>query len=238
MERGIDLDSFEYRKQVWENEYRSRKGLPSSNTYNPSTSLRFFLEEYPNISKELAIDIGCGNGRNSIYLAEKGFKKVIGFDISTEAIGQANSIIDEKGLVKNIKLYSKDAMEGIDAEDNSADLVIDMMTLHSLTKEARDNLISDSIRVMKSRGYYLLFTINASSKSSQELIKRYPGPEINSYRFGVDSDIITEKVFTKEELINIFKPLKLVSYKEIVSTTKVYKGHYNRVYCNVLFQKI
>ncbi len=238
MERSIDLDSSEYRKQVWENEYRSRKGLPSSNTYNPSTSLRFFLDDYPDITKDLAIDIGCGNARNSIYLAEKGFKNVIGFDISTEAIGQANSIIDEKGLGKNIKLYSKDALQGINAEDNSADLVIDMMTLHSLTKEARENLISESIRVMKSGGYYLLFTINASSESSQELIKRYPGPENNSYRFSVDSDIITEKVFSKDELINIFKPLKLISYKEIVSTTRAYKGHYNRVYCNVLFQKI
>lgn len=238
MERDIDLDSSEYRKKVWENEYRFRKGLPSSNTFNPSLSLKYFLDDYTDINKGLAIDIGCGNARNCLYLHENGFKKVLGFDISESAIEFGKMMIKEKGLEKEISIEARDIKDGFVCEDNTVDLIIDMMTLHSLTKKARDSVISQSIKVMKKGAHYLLFTIEAGSPSSQALIEQCPGPEVNSYRFQVDSDIITEKVFSKKELISMFAPLKMVSYLEITAKTKAYKGQYNRVYCNVLFQKL
>ncbi|MBI2356880.1 class I SAM-dependent methyltransferase [Candidatus Dojkabacteria bacterium] len=232
------FDSSQYRKYIWEKEYSTRKALPSSNTNNPSSSLRYFLHDYPNINKDLAVDIGCGNGRNAIFLHNQGFKKIVGYDISEEAIKQGKSEVAKLGLDGSIQLKAQNLSITLDIEDKSADLVIDMMTLHSLSKETRDSCVKEIKRVLKPGGYYLLFTIQADSPSSQELIKKYPGPENNSYRFEVEGDVITEKVFEKTELERIFSPLKLVSYTEFGSNTKAYSGIYSRVYCNALFQNI
>lgn len=234
----VDFDSPEYRKKLWDKEYSSRKGLPSTNTYNPSLSLKLFLDENRDINKDLAVDIGCGNGRNCLYLFERGFNKVLGYDISTEAINLGKKVVEERNLYSNISLVDRDIADGIDATDETVDLIIDMMTMHSLVKASREATIKESIRTLKVGGHYLLFTIDADSPSSQSLTQSNPGPEPNSYRFNIDTDTITEKAFTKDELISIFSPLQILSYKKIETDTKAYNNLYRRVYCNVVFQKI
>ncbi|MBN9661614.1 MAG: class I SAM-dependent methyltransferase [Acidobacteria bacterium] len=53
---------------------------------NPSTLV---LETTANLKPGAALDVGMGNGRNSIYLARKGWK-VTGVDISPAAVKQAS----------------------------------------------------------------------------------------------------------------------------------------------------
>jgi tellurite methyltransferase len=57
-----------------------------------------FLEENIHlIPKGKVLDIAMGGGRNSVYLAQKGFD-VEGVDSSTEAINMANALAKEKGV--------------------------------------------------------------------------------------------------------------------------------------------
>lgn len=65
-------------REKWDSRYRNKLGDTV-----PSTILKKFIDLAP-IGN--ALDIACGNGRNSIYLAQKGFV-VDAVDISTVATG-------------------------------------------------------------------------------------------------------------------------------------------------------
>ena len=67
---------------------------------------------WKNMGKQTVLDIGCGRGRHSLYLAEMGFK-VTATDLSPEGIVQLNKQARQKNL-----------------EDNISTLVCDMLDLH------------------------------------------------------------------------------------------------------------
>lgn len=56
-----------------------------------------------------AIDLGCGNGRDSIFLASQGFD-VIGVDFSEVAISQAREIAEAAGLERPPRLEVADLL--------------------------------------------------------------------------------------------------------------------------------
>ncbi|HVX92585.1 MAG TPA: class I SAM-dependent methyltransferase [Candidatus Dojkabacteria bacterium] len=236
---NTDFDSTEYRQYIWDKEYSTRKGLPSTNTTHPSTSLRMFLEKYKDINKDYALDVGCGAGRNSFYLIDNGFKHVVGIDLSQVAIDLANKESEEKGYHNKIAFKQGDiANELKNVPDNSFDLIIDMMSLHAMTKWSRESVIKEVQRTLKPNGYLLIFTITAASPAAIDLMKKYPGPEENSYRYEIAKDTITEKAFTQEELEKAFDKLKLISWENVTSETKAFDNVYSRVYSNVLFKKV
>ncbi len=64
-------------REKWDSRYRKHMG---------GTEPSLIVKEYADLAScGNALDIACGNGRNSLYLAEKGFK-VDAVDISTEAM--------------------------------------------------------------------------------------------------------------------------------------------------------
>ncbi len=66
-------------KNYWNGFYSSDAGLKEE---DPSS---FLSQMLPNLKKGKAMDIGCGTGRNTFYLAEKGFE-MEGIDFSDVAI--------------------------------------------------------------------------------------------------------------------------------------------------------
>jgi len=78
----------------WENRYL--EGNIPWDSGHPSTELVRVLDE-ERIAPCPAIDLGCGTGSNTIYLADRGFEAT-GFDLSPTAIEraegkQANAVV-------------------------------------------------------------------------------------------------------------------------------------------------
>ena len=61
----------------------------------------------PELKVGKAIDIGMGEGRNAIYLAQKGFQ-VDGIDASSVAIERARKLAEEKGVKIEAKVQNLD----------------------------------------------------------------------------------------------------------------------------------
>jgi tellurite methyltransferase len=92
-------------KTIWDEKY-SRK----SYVFGKSPAL-FLAENYHHIPFEASVlDMGMGEGRNAVFLAQKGYK-VTGVDISSVAIKKSYILAREhgvkiKGIVASLKKYS------------------------------------------------------------------------------------------------------------------------------------
>jgi tellurite methyltransferase len=63
----------------------------------PSTMARIFFQKFPPQDDQKLLDIGCGEGRDSIFFAQNGYQ-VTGFDASNEGIQKSMSRADELNL--------------------------------------------------------------------------------------------------------------------------------------------
>lgn len=139
----------------WDKEYEDPEHLALSK--NPSGELeifvRWFEKEYGDgiFNYTNVLDVGCGNGRNLIALAEIGASGV-GFDISSEAVSQAQS--DGKAFPK-ISFSVADMKSPLPYPDASFDLVIDLMVSHHLTKDEHARYMKEIMRVLKPDGWML-----------------------------------------------------------------------------------
>lgn len=69
-------------------------GCPSSRRSQPN---RFLVEEAVGLPAGRALDLACGEGRNSVWLAEQGWE-VTGVDFSPVGIGKARRLSQERGV--------------------------------------------------------------------------------------------------------------------------------------------
>ncbi len=238
-------------KKFWNKEYDKKYGKNNKggngNARNlaistkPSSDLIKFLKWFDKYDArhiaELSLgagsyvyDIGCGNGRNLIYLAKEFGMAGSGFDISAQAI--------ETAIEKSVGLeleYTVHAMDGtIDLPDNSVDLVLDMMASHFLDAEGRERLRYEIARVLKPGGwlFYKTFLLEGDLHA-KKMLKKYPTDEKGSYihpHMGV-----AEHVSTIDEIIDdygqLFKIHKMVKSHNHIKNGKAHKRRSVSVYC-------
>jgi len=88
---------------LWEEIYRKET---KTYKWTPSDSVVNFLPVLKDISAHKVLDVGCGTGRNALFLGKEGFI-VVGIDISKTALQVADQKIKNEGL-HNIILLQGD----------------------------------------------------------------------------------------------------------------------------------
>ena len=136
----------------WDQIYR--KYPPNSWGWELSRPRSILIEsiERGRIRKGKALDLCCGAGTNTNYLAKKGFD-VTGIDISTKAIEYAKM---KSANVEGRTSFVKESFINLSFQDDVFNFVFDMGCFHHVEIEDRDNFIKEIHRVMKERGVYLL----------------------------------------------------------------------------------
>jgi len=193
-------------KDFWNREYKTAEHLALSSA--PSEDLekftrwlergykREFLNAYARV-----LDLGCGNGRNLIYLAQAYAMKGTGYDISDEAIKQARQA--SKGLP--IAYEVRSIAEPLPLPDGSQTFVLDMMTSHFLRKAEREALRGEIVRVLHPGGWLFFKSFLADEDLNvKRLLRENPADEENAYihpKMGV-----YEYVWTEEALHDFFAP--------------------------------
>lgn len=131
--------------------------LPIVNIYE-KLDINFtpFFKESIQLFKELGykriLDIGCGYGKHSIYLADNNFT-VTSIDINPQALEWLKGYIDRKSI-SNITLLQAD-INSLPFQDNYFDAVICTSVLHHQDIKHIKNSISEIYRVLKQNGYFL-----------------------------------------------------------------------------------
>src|SRR5260370_25874066 len=91
---GCDMKTQRRRRQeqfvsrdVGNREYASIKAIPSSTREQPAKALVLFADLLGFSNGARVLDAGCGNGRNSVFLAQRGCR-VTAVDFSEEAVNE------------------------------------------------------------------------------------------------------------------------------------------------------
>lgn len=111
---------------------------------------RYISNDYLINNKESIIEIGCGIGRMTKYMA-KDFKEVVGFDVSGEMIKQGNKRLMD---YPNVVLMETDG-ETLPMENDRATFVFSYLVFqHMKTKEMIEKNCREVYRVLKKGGLF------------------------------------------------------------------------------------
>ncbi len=145
-------------KEDW---IKAWKGKPHfGNSLVPSKLAKTIIrEDKENTSKSNILEIGCGNGRDSLYFGKQGYS-VIGIDISPDAI----RIAEKNNKLNNVVFEVGDAEE-LDFDDEYFDVVYSLSVLHSTNLEKS---IKEVSRVLVSNGLALFYLYNKTTYTDKD----------------------------------------------------------------------
>jgi SAM-dependent methyltransferase len=149
----------------------------------------------------LVLDLGCGNGRNLIYLAKEFGVRGVGYDISAEAVAQAKKAT---GGSAPLEFHVRALEDPLPPADGSVALVLDLMSSHVLRDAGRQKLKQEILRVLKPGGFLCLksFLLD-EDRHAKRLLRDNPAGE-GGYihpRLGV-----YEHVWSEDEIEDFFLP--------------------------------
>jgi len=212
---------------TWEREYKNPK-LVTKKEEPQSDVLRFFKflkkERKFILEDKNVLDLGCGTGRNSNYLANLG-NNVIGIEISKTAldIAKARSVHVEN---EQLDYRLGDIGQHYNILDNSIDLILDITSSNSLNEKGREIYLNEMNRVLKNGGYIFVRALCKDGDiNAKNLLKQNPGKEYDTYR--IKEIGLTERVFSKEDIIKTYS-----KYFKILHLDKKtgYQTMNNRIY--------
>lgn len=96
------------------------------------------------------VDIACGKGTTSVYLAKRYGCEVVGIDISEDLISQSNRLAKNERLEGQVSFHTGDALD-LPFEDNEFDVAVSQAML--ILVDDKKKAISEALRVTKPGGY-------------------------------------------------------------------------------------
>lgn len=174
-------------REYWNNEFSK------SNSTKPRYDL--WLDKYADIleqSKETpVIDLGCGLGGDSLYLAERGYK-VISCDLSEAALEKV------KANIAVCQTVAINLLQGLPFEESSAKIIIADLCLHYFYWKDTVKIVNDIKRALIPGGY-LLCRVNSTKDTNYGAGQ---GDRIEENYF--DSGKIRKRFFSREQIEELF----------------------------------
>ena len=102
------------------------------------------------------LDVGCGTGELSLYLASHGHE-VLGFDIAPTAVARATQKAKERGVVVDLRVLDVLALGGLRTRFDTA---VDSGVFHIFEDDERPAFAENLARVVRPGGRYFLMCFN------------------------------------------------------------------------------
>lgn len=180
--------------------------------YPSEEIIRFVARNYYNKERGniKLLDIGCGTGSNTWYIAREKFQ-AYGFDGSETAIRKAKNRMADEGVKVNLQVADAGAMP---YEEEYFDGIIDSAMICANTVDGISNILSGCYKILKIGGKLLssgLFARNMTGYGKGEKLEEHTYRNIT---VGSLSEIGTVHFFDKEEIYELwskagFKNIKI-----------------------------
>jgi len=138
------------------------------------------------------LDLGCGNGRDSVFFAENGMH-VIGIDASNVAI----EILEQThGQAEHLEFMCDDFVTASVLFHREYDFCYSRFTLHAISERQEEQLIANVYKALKKDGLFMIEarTIHDSIYGLGELVERNAYVYNGHYRRFIDPEEIAEKL--------------------------------------------
>lgn len=174
-------------EEYWDRYYAS-EAAKSDLMCKPSQFACDMLHKYMKCGKDL-IELGCGNGRDSIYFAEKGLN-VIGIDASQVVINK----LQQKVTLNNCTFVCDDFVSTEAIYQIQYDYCYSRFTLHAINEWQETRILLKVYEMLKEKGY--LF-IEARS--------------INDEKYGLGEKVEKNAFLYEEHYRRFIEPKELIS---------------------------
>ena len=175
----------------------------------------------PYIEKgDRVLDLCCGTGTLTILLAQMFYKEcnIIGVDLSSGQIAQAQ----KKNIYPNLKFLVMDA-NNLKFKNESFDKIIISAALHEMDNIQRLNVLSEIYRVLKKKGYLLIFEHHEPSKTFHRVLYNfYLGfiEKITSHSAKMQRNILIELKKTNFNILSQVPIENFLSFFQIILCQK------------------
>jgi ubiquinone/menaquinone biosynthesis C-methylase UbiE len=196
----------------YEDRYRTvyDNGADLWETEKPNDSLLEIFNNYPELFKGKVIDLGCGEGRDTIFLTKKGID-VQGIDISHSAINKAKEKYKEIIELKEV-FHIGNVLYLNRFEDQTFNFAMNMGCLHMMNKnEDRLLHLQNVNRILKLNGYFLVDHCSGEWGKGFHTIENYDQIKSKLKNFN-NNQYIDRTIVVKGKKIKI--PLKVLPYSE------------------------
>ena len=220
-------------QKSWDEEYKKPQLVTQS--HKPQKDFLRFIKWIKNnkhidlYSGIAVVDLGCGVGRNSFYMADSYDARVYGYDFSGDAITKAKAIhghdlvtFEERNIGQKLPL-----------EDNSVDIILDVTTSNALNESERKTYLIECARILKPGGYLYVRTLaREGDKNAQKLVKEFPGGEYDTYKHPQLG--VTERIFSGPDFKELYnKHLEVVRMERKTGYQRWGSQSYKRNYWNI-----
>ncbi|MAQ77146.1 hypothetical protein CL684_01330 [Candidatus Campbellbacteria bacterium] len=220
-------------QQSWNQEYKRSQLVTQS--HKPQKDFLRFIKWIKNnkhidlYSGVTVLDLGCGVGRNSYYMADHYDASVYGWDFSEDAVEKAQKFHGHELISYQVRNIG----EPFPLEDNSIDMILDVTSSNALNEKQRDLYIRECARVLKPGGYMYVRTLaKEGDKNAQKMVMEFPGGEYNTYKHPQLG--VIERIFSGPDFKKLYNQhLEVVRMERKTGYQTFGKQAYKRNYWNV-----
>jgi len=170
--------------QFWEDTFKD------DSTFLFGSSPNKTILEYENLfCKEWNIlDVGCGDGKNALYLAKQGFENIDAFDISENAIEKIDRLCKNTAYKINTQVTSVQDF----VFEKQYDLILSFGVFHFVDKESWTKFIKMAQQNTRVGGIHIIQMFNDNIA---------PTPDIEAYAIGMAKDGEIKELYEGWEIL-------------------------------------
>lgn len=166
------------------------KAFKNDKTFLFGSSPNKTVTEFENLFDKngVILDIGCGDGKNAVYLARQGFENIDAFDPSEDAIEKLKRISNKEKLKINAQVKSLQEFNF----EKQYDLVLSFGVYHFVPEQEWKSFILKAQQNTKRGGVHIIQMFNDSLP---------PTPDIAHYAVGMAKDGELKELYKDWEIL-------------------------------------